>query len=188
MIFAQSKKMQLVVEIPATREQQLDFNRKRWADLLKDPVLAKHPYRIETNAHGQIIMMPPASGGHRYRQSQILTTLQAQLGGVALPECPVSTINGVRAADVGWYSTSRFAEVKGQIAFETAPEICVEVLSPDNTPGEMEEKKTLYFEAGAEEFWLGDLEGNLTFFTKTASGSSAERSVLASEFPTQLDP
>ena len=45
--------------------------------------------------------------------------------------------NGATAADVGWYSSERFESVKGQTVFERAPEICVEILSPDNSDREM---------------------------------------------------
>ena len=133
--------MNLILELPP-REEQLAFNRKRWAELLEDPVISRHPYRVETNAYGQIIMMPPAGGGHSYRQRNIQCLLERQIGGIALPECPVSTVNGVRAADVGWYGEKRFARVKGQIAFEIAPEICVKVLSPENTAAEMREQRS----------------------------------------------
>ena len=88
--------MQLVIELPS-REEQLAFNRRRWAEVAADPTLAALPYKIETNAHGNILMMPPASGGHSYRQSRIQRALEDTLGGFALPECPVSTIDGVRA-------------------------------------------------------------------------------------------
>jgi len=35
-----------------------------------------------------------------------------------------------------------------------APEICVEVISPRNSPEEMAEKRALYFAAGADEVWF----------------------------------
>lgn len=86
--------------------------------------------RIETNALGQILMGPPPAGDHSHRTLRIQKRRTELIGGLALPECPVSTIDGVRGADVGWYSEERFAQVEGQLVFETAPEICVEVLSP----------------------------------------------------------
>src|SRR5690606_1267299 len=153
--------MLLVIELPQ-REQQLAINRRRWEEVCADPALAQMPGRIETNAHGQILMSPPPSGIHAHRQRNIARSLEDLLGGLALSECPISTVDGVRAADVGWYSEARFAQVQGQIAFELAPEICVEVLSPSNTPAEMAAKKQLYFEAGAAEVWLCAEEGAMT--------------------------
>ncbi len=125
-------------------------------------------------------MMPPATGEHSRRTMKIQVALLSRLGGLALPECPISTIDGVRAADVGWYSEERFERVRGQIAFEIAPEICVEVLSPDNTERESERpkgeeidgaqrsqmiaKRNLYLEAGALEVWLCGKNGKMRFF------------------------
>ncbi len=87
--------MQLVIELPP-RQQQLAFNRRRWTDVLADRGLADLPYRIETNVHGQIIMTPPPSGAHSTRQGRITVLLDRLLGGNALPECPISTIDGVK--------------------------------------------------------------------------------------------
>ena len=158
--------MQLVIDLPP-RHEQLAFNRRRWEEVCADPELAKLPGKIETNAHGQILMSPPPAGAHSHRCGEIAFRLRTLLGGHALPECPISTLDGVRAADVGWYSAERFAQVRDQIAFEIAPEICVEVLSPSNTASEMREKRKLYFDAGAEEVWLCNEHGDLAFFTAT---------------------
>ena len=173
--------MQLVIELPS-REEQLAFNRRRWAEVAADPTLAALPYKIETNANGNILMMPPASGGHSYRQSRIQRALEDTLGGFALPECPVSTIDGVRAADVGWYSEERFSQVDGQIAFEIAPEICVEVISPCNTASEMNEKKKLYFEAGADEVWFCADGGSMQYFDRFDPNVPIPNSALCPDF------
>src|SRR5690606_19283257 len=131
---------------------------------------------VECNAFGTVLMMPPASGDHSRRTRILQRELETRLGGLALPECPVSTIDGVRAADVGWYSEARFEQVRGQIAFETAPEICVEVLSPRNTEMELAAKRALYFEAGALEVWLCGGDGGMRFFD---AGGEREASSLA---------
>jgi Uma2 family endonuclease len=174
--------MQLVIDLPP-REEQLAFNRRRWEEICADPMVASLPGKIETNAHGQILMMSPASGSHSLLQRTICQLLEAQLGGFALPECPVSTLDGVRAADVGWYSEKRFGEVRGQIAFEVAPEICVEVLSPCNTSHEMAAKKKLYFEAGAVEVWFCDEDGSMSFFCADHPGQAIRRSGCCPGFP-----
>ena len=170
--------MQLVIDLPP-REEQIAFNRRRWSEICVDPTLAKLPGKIESNVHGHILMMPPASGGHSYRQYQIQSLLTRFLHGIALPECPVSTLDGVRAADVGWYSESRFVQVKGQIAFELAPEICVEVLFPCNTTAEMSAKKKLYFEAGAE-------YGSMRFYHHLQPDLPAPQSLSCPDFPLKI--
>jgi len=178
--------MQLTIELPP-REQQIDFNRNRWAEVLADRVVAHLPFRIETNAYGHIIMTPPASGGHSTRQGRITVQLARLLGGQVLPECPISTIDGVKVADVGWYSEQRFAAIDGQSVFETAPEICVEVLSPGNSETEMRLKRQLYFEAGASEVWLCNPDGSMMFFLKANPHTSQPKSEDCPVFPSQIE-
>lgn len=177
--------MQLILELPP-REEQLAFNRRRWDEVLGDPGLRDTRRRIETNAHGQILMSPPPAGNHSDRVLRIQLKLFNLLGGKPLPECPVSTIGGVRAPDVGWYSDARYVSVEGQTAFETAPEICVEVLSPDNTPAEMREKRALYFDAGAREFWTCDRDHRMVFHLADDPDREQTASALCPDFPREV--
>ena len=177
--------MKLVIELPP-REELLRQNRLRWAQVLADRTLADLPFKVETNRDGVLLMTPPPSGDHSSRQGEIVFQLRSILGGHALPECPVSTLDGVRAADVGWFSTERFAMVKGQIAFETAPEICVEVISPSNTDSEMATKKQLYFEAGAEEVWFCREDGRMEFYCSQTPDAQIAQSIRCPNFPSEF--
>lgn len=177
--------MKLVIELPP-REAQIAFNRKRWAEVLNDRAALQWSGRVETDVFGNTIMTPTASGSHSHRSMKVLLELHRLLGGLALPECPISTMDGIRAVDVGWYSEERFAEVEGQIAFEVAPEICVEIRSPRNTDAEMSLKRQLYFEAGAEEVWFCEEDGQMTFFTLAEPERQAERSGKCPEFPGKI--
>ena len=174
----------LEIEIPADYHR---FNLERWTEIMANEELARFQGKVESNRHGQILMMPPASGGHSTRQSRIFRIFLEQLGGEPLAECPVSTMNGVRAVDVGWYSHERFAEVRDQMVFQRAPEVCVEVRSPSNTDREMNEKKVLYFEAGAEEVWMCSEEGDMEFFGKHDPGHRLERSTISPDFPPRIE-
>jgi Uma2 family endonuclease len=178
--------MPVVLELPS-REQALAFNRRRWVEVLENRELAEFPGKVETNRHGEVLMIPPASGSHSSRQGEIAFLLRQALGGKSLPECPVSTVDGVRAADVGWFSDGRFAQVEGQLVFEIAPEICVEVESPSNTEGQLSEKRRLYFEAGAEEVWICNLEGRMRFFYDATPEVEEERSKRCPGFPGVVD-
>jgi Uma2 family endonuclease len=71
---------------------------------------------------------------------------------------------------------------KNPVALERAPEICVEVLSPSNSKPEMEEKRALYFGAGAREVWICGLDGKMEFYTADLSAASR----LCPMFPGQL--
>ena len=177
--------MRLVIELPP-REELRTQNRLRWAEVLADQTLVDLPFRVETNCYGTLLMTPPPSGHHSSRQGEIAFQLRSTLAGHALPECPISTLDGVRAADVGWYSSERFASVKGQIAFEVAPEICVEVISPTNTDAEMGCKKQLYFEAGAEEVWYCREDGRMEFYGKSNPDVFMPQSSLCPHFPVRI--
>jgi Uma2 family endonuclease len=104
--------------------------------------------------------------------------------GEVIPECPVSTADGVRAVDVAWASNQRWKELGDRACFTQAPEICVEVISPSNSEEEIREKTGLYFDAGAREVWICGVFGKMTFF----SGGSKilGHSELCPKFPTEL--
>ena len=167
-------------------QTQTAFNLRRWAELVGDRELAKIEGRIETDRHGRIIMRPPPAPSHGSFQFQIGHLLRGFLStGRVLTECPISTSDGVRAADVGWASPERMRELGQQVCFPTAPDICVEVLSPDNTEAEMREKMTLYFDASAKEVWLCSRTGAMRFFSPGARPLRASK--LCSQFPKQVD-
>lgn len=156
--------MDLVIELPS-RAEQMAFNRRRWREVIEDKDLATYAGRIETNEFGNVVMMPLHTRKHSIIVSKIQFELRDRIGGHPLPECPVSTMAGVRGADVGWFSEERLAEAEDPLLFEIAPEICVEVLSPSNSAREMKVKRQLYFEAGAEEVWICGENGEMAFYS-----------------------
>ena len=130
-----------------------------WDEICADPNLRNLPFKIETNQRGQILMSPARSRHGEY-QSEIVILLRHLLPhGRSIIECPVQTTAGVRVPDVAWTSPER----RQPVIYTLAPEICVEVLSPYNDQAEMDEKRALYFEAGAVEFWICAEDGRLTF-------------------------
>jgi len=137
---------------------------RTWAELCADPALQDLPYKIETNARGQIVMSPTYAWHGRFA-FQIARLLEEHLpDGQASVELAIRTTDGIKVADAIWCSAERWAQIKDAYDAPVAPEICVEVLSPTNTEAEMETKRALYFEAGAEEVWLCDAEGTLSFY------------------------
>ena len=175
----------LNIELPS-QQDQTRFNLRRWDELLGDAELAKFEGRIETDRHGQIIMSPPPAPRHGTRQARI-TTLLSQLmpHGTVLTECPISTADGVKAADVAWASADCMRDLGNRSCFPHAPEICVEVISPSNTEGEVQEKVMLYFDAGAREIWLCETSGTMRFLMKGAT-RPLKSSRLCPEFPKQI--
>jgi Uma2 family endonuclease len=165
---------------------QSDFNLRRWTELRADPELAKFEGRIETVRYGHIFMSPPRAASHGGRQARIADLLDQCLSrGRVLTECPVSTADGVRAADVAWASPERVGEPGGRVCFPRAPGTCVEVESPGNTEGELQEKVALYFDAGAKEVWRCAVSGAMRFFD--AAGAEAKpASGICPDFPAQI--
>lgn len=176
----------LTIELPA-HQAQTAFNLRRWAELLADPELAKIEGRIETDRHGQIIMSPPPAPSHGSFQLEIGHLLrQLMPNGRTLTECPISTADGVKAADVAWASPDRMRELGDRVCFPNAPEICVEVLSPSNTQAEIQEKTALYFDAGAQEVWLCSEFGAMSFLAPGAN-RHLSGSQICPQFPKQID-
>ncbi len=106
--------------------------------------------------------------------------------GRTLAECAVLTSDGVKGADVAWITEARIKRgLKGEV-LTLAPEICVEVVSPKNTRQEMETKRALYFEAGADEVWICDPKGSLHFFTKGSEEAEAKASALCPSMPKKV--
>ncbi len=176
----------LTIELPR-QPAQTAFNLRRWSELLGSPELAKFEGRVETDRHGRVIMSPPPAPSHGSFQSEIAYLLRTLIRqGRVLVECPVSTADGVRAADVAWASPERMHELGDRVCFPHAPEICVEVISPGNTEKEIEEKAALYFDAGAQEVWLCSATGAMQFL-----GGGAKRTLRTSQlcptFPKRVE-
>jgi Uma2 family endonuclease len=176
----------IIIELPDLASQT-GFNLARWAEILGDPDLAKLPDRIETDRHGHVLMTPPPGFRHSERQGQIIALLiQFAPQGRILPECPISTADGVKAIDVGWLHASR-NEIGQDIPLLTrAPEICIEILSPSNSTAEMSEKRALYFDAGAAEVWICNRDGSFAFFSTPDHQVPVPRSLICPLFPERI--
>lgn len=163
-----------------------ESNLSRWAQVISDTSLATLVGRVETDSHGKIILSPPPSAHHGSYQFQIGVLVNELIrGGRVITECPISTADGVKAADVAWASNQRIAELGEQVCFPHAPEICVEILSPANTDKEIKEKTALWFDAGALEVWLCDVFGNLVFLNAGREQPSSA-SQICPRFPAQV--
>ncbi|MGC8492042.1 MAG: Uma2 family endonuclease [Syntrophobacteraceae bacterium] len=157
-----------------------------WREVVEHPSLKDLPFKIETNEWGKIVMTP-ATGAHAGYQALIVEWF-AKLKGKnsrTFAECPIQTTKGVRVADVAWASET-FIKKHGShvLVFAQAPDIVVEVESPSNSFQEMEEKKSLYFEAGAKEVWICDEQGHMKYFNPRGK---LEESVLFGDFPEHIE-
>jgi Uma2 family endonuclease len=60
----------------------------------------------------------------------------------------------IRAADIAFISQERLARCKEEGYLDVAPEIVVEVLSPNDRRGELADKIEDYFSAGVDRVWV----------------------------------
>ena len=151
-----------------------------WQEVIEHPSLDDLPFKIELNVDGNIIMSPTrvSHGGHQTRIAILLHSSLPQ-GNVAV-ETAVQTRDNVKVTDAAWFTREHWAVAEQELACSMAPAICVEVASKSNYKRELNEKKALYFEAGAREVWFCDLMGNMSFYTP--EGQSAT-SPMCPEFP-----
>ena len=57
-------------------------------------------------------------------------------------ELAIETADSTKVPDVVWASDATIARRSGEVSWQSAPEICVEVLSPANTVEEMEKNES----------------------------------------------
>ena len=155
----------------------------RWNEIVNDPSLRDLPYKVETNARGKLILSPH-SNQHSWLQLRVQELLlEYKPEGRPPAEFAISTPEGVKTPDVTWVSSEREQKMRKTGDPSTlAPEICIEVLSPTNTKSEMKEKRSLYFEAGAEEVWIVEEDGTVRFF----ADEELDASRLAPTFPKKI--
>jgi Uma2 family endonuclease len=176
-------------QVMRSLEEQHEFNLARWEEIEKDPEVAAWPGRVETDREGNVIMIPPSDAGHGFGQAKFIALFARYLPhGLPIGEFAVSTSEGNKAPDCGWVLATHpeLKTLRDNLAsrklkvFKEAPDICVEILSENNSAEEIALKKRLYFVAGAKEVWVCGLDGSMEFFD--VAGKVA-RSRLCPRFP-----
>src|SRR3989338_3745810 len=116
---------------------------------------------------GRIVPMSPTGGLHGTVEFNFAKALEAfvgarKLGRVQVGEVGIITQRNpdrVRAADVLYISHDRYARLKDRGGYlDVAPELIVEVLSPDDTVQKLAQKLREYFAAGVKLVWAADPE------------------------------
>lgn len=155
-----------------------------WQQVCTDKSLHNLPYKIELNRQGQIIMSP-ASVRHAIFQAKIIALLNKKAENyLVVPEFPVETSDGVKVADIGLLTIEQAVVLKDNVTSAVAPVLCVEVLSPGNPLTEMQYKRELYFEKGAQEFWICHQNGCMSFYDRNGE---IRVSRLVPDFPVNVD-
>ena len=150
-----------------------------WASVLNNPFLQDLPFKIELNKWGKILMSP-AGNHHGMLKSEAAFFLHSKLsGGQIITGCSIQTEDGVKVTDVAWASDDFMQRNGVATPYEKAPEICIEIISPSNSRGEMEEKIQLYLAVGAEEVWICQDDGTVSHFA--ADGQRRPSQYVAEE-------
>ena len=137
-----------------------------WAAVINNPLLKDLPFKIELDKWGKILMSP-ASNNHGNLQFETGVKIKdAQKGrGKVITECSIQTSQGVKVADVAWASDFFIAEHGFETPYNKAPEICVEIVSPSNSKGEIAEQIELYLAKGAQEVWIVNDDGSIRYYS-----------------------
>lgn len=113
---------------------------------------------------GELIAMLPASAGHGWNTNRIGTRLTIYVDGHDLGAVFAAETgyvierqpDTVRAPDVSFVRKDRLHLVGDRGFFPGAPDLAVEVLSPDDTATEVMDKVDQWLEAGCRAVWVAD--------------------------------
>ena len=125
-------------------------------------LMANPPGMRTELVRGRVVTMPPAKTGHGRRGARIDRALSAFAiandlgdttgeGGYLLTRDP----DTIRAPDAAFLSKERIppAGIPDEDYIEGAPDLAVEVISPDDTESAVAEKVATYLAAGAQRVW-----------------------------------
>lgn len=112
---------------------------------------------------GEIVRTSPTSGDHGRIEVNLAAALKAFVRGRGLGRVVAGDVgiytgrnpDTIRAADVAYVSEARWAARPRTRGFlDVAPELVVEVLSPDDRVVDLQRKMTEYFAAGVTLVWV----------------------------------
>jgi Uma2 family endonuclease len=121
---------------------------------------------------GRIVPMEPTGPEHGTIEASLAETMgsyarQNRLGLVQVGEVGIyirRNPDRVRAADVLFISLERYAQRQSKRGYlDVAPELVVEILSPDDSMMEMTQKLRDYFSIGVRLIWVVDPEARSVF-------------------------
>jgi Uma2 family endonuclease len=142
---------------------------------------------------GRIVRMSPAGGEHGMIEFILGGELNAfvrprRLGWVIGGETGIYTRrrpDRVRGADVGFVSRHRLSRRPGKRFLEVAPELVVEILSPDDRWPDINQKIDEYFAIGVERVWIVEPDGRAVrvYRSSTEYAPLGETDTLRGEGP-----
>jgi Uma2 family endonuclease len=148
---------------------------------------------------GELIEMTRPAFFHNYILGNLFFSLTAflrksSLGHAFLSENLYALSPTVRRApDVAIFLGNRLPELRDEKVITIIPDICVEILSPNERPSDIHRKLKQYFKAGVKEVWVIDPEPRdaeiwtgLSLPDRVVSGDDPLSSVLLPGFEVPL--
>lgn len=116
-----------------------------------------HPDKRYELHYGELVEMTQPKYNHQRLESKLRDILEVKLGSrwVAQTECPYrgTPEYDSRSADVGVVSKERNDEAESLDELFGAPDLVIEILSPSNRAGEMDDKEAFCLAHGCQSFW-----------------------------------
>ena len=130
----------------------------------------------EELVEGRIVTMPPPRFRHGRIQGRVFAAIDRfvtpQKLGQVVTETGLITRRDpdtVRGPDVAYWSRERLPlETEVEVYPDVAADLCVEVLSPDDRPRDVQQKLREYFECGVRMVWIVDPEARSVSVYRTA--------------------
>jgi len=144
----------------------LDFHSARLTEEQFEELCRNHAdAKFELTAQGELIVMPPTSLESGYRNTDLTTDVniwsRKHKSGIVFDSSTMFTLpNGAkRSPDVSWMSRQKWDELSPSERRKFArvvPDFVIELRSPTDYLGDLEDKMTEYIENGVRLGWLID--------------------------------
>ncbi len=126
---------------------------------------------------GEIVRLSPAGGVHGYLEARLTFFLygfnqDAQTGWILSGQVGIyirRNPDRIRGADLAFWSNERLPDGPSTGFSEVAPDLVVEILSPDDRWAEMRQKIDDYFSIGVATLWVVDPDEETVFVYRSAS-------------------
>lgn len=156
--------VQVVVDTPQTNPDHHKFQDGNSQLITGDALYAMTGIGPSELIKGEIVERMPTGYLHGRIESLIVTLIniflrQHKLGKTFVGETGLFTSRDpdtVRAFDVAYMSNERFGQIQSRSYLDVAPELVVEVMSPDDSWTMIQEKLAEYFAAGVQVIWIVD--------------------------------
>ncbi|NJO84985.1 MAG: Uma2 family endonuclease [Blastochloris sp.] len=120
---------------------------------------------------GRIVPMSPTGELHGGYEANFCAILREfvkshKLGKIRVGEVGIYTRRNpdtVRGADVLFISNERYAQVASRSYLDVAPDLIVEILSPNDVWSEVMQKLREYFDIGVRTVWLADPQARIVY-------------------------